>query len=518
MKGIRKTFINRRNKNPKGSIARQLTAIFILLSLLVMGAFVLANSLFLEKYYTRQMQSNLVKIYEQLNEAVTENGVEQEKLSGPFMEMFNIYNVNLVVTDDQYQVLIGNNGVMAGRIFGYINGLEQEQGEILAETDDYTIQKKNDDRLNMAFLEMWGTLDSGAYFLLRIPLSSIKANAGISTRFALYVALAAAFAGALIITFVSHRIAKPVKELTALSERMSNLDFDAKYTSGGSNEIGQLGENFNKMSATLETTISELKTSNAKLQREIEQKTQIDEMRKEFLSNVSHELKTPLALISGYAEGLQENINDDPESRNFYCEVIMDEAGKMTSMVQKLLSLNELEFGRDKVNLQRFDLVQLVKGKINSTQILADQKDAGLHYDGPEVLHVWGDEFKIEEVLTNYLSNALNHVDGKRQIRVSTKQQDGKVRVSVYNDGTPIPQEDLEKIWVKFFKVDKARTREYGGSGVGLSIVKAIMDSHHQKFGVCNHEEGVEFWFELEAAEGQLAKNTDTKDAEHESD
>ena len=279
---------------------------------------------------------------------------------------------------------------------------------------------------------------------------------------------------------------------------MSNLDFEARYEGGGEDEIGTLGENFNKMSEELEHTISELKTANNELQEDIEQKKQIDEMRKEFLSNVSHELKTPIALIQGYAEGLKECINDDAESREFYCEVIMDESAKMNNMVKKLLTLNQLEFGNDQTAMERFDLTDLVRGVVQAAQLLADQKEAQIAFPQVEPVYVWGDEFKVEEVVTNYVSNALNHVDGDKKIEVKIMRKDNHVRLSVFNTGKPIPEEDLDKIWIKFYKVDKARTREYGGSGIGLSIVKAIMESMHQKFGVVNYDNGVEFWFELE--------------------
>ena len=264
------------------------------------------------------------------------------------------------------------------------------------------------------------------------------------------------------------------------------------------------------MSEKLEQTISELKSANNELQRDIERKTQIDDMRKEFLSNVSHELKTPLALIQGYAEGLKECINDDEQSRDFYCDVIMDEASKMNTMVKKLLTLNELEFGGEQAKMERFDIAQLITGKLASIQILADQKEAQMSYEGEAPLQVWGDELRVEEVLTNYLSNALNHVErlpetearpgGSARIVVSSGRADGRVRISVYNTGRPVPEEDLDRIWDKFYKVDKARTREYGGSGVGLSIVKAIMDSMNGAYGVNNTDDGVIFWFELEEA------------------
>ena len=279
---------------------------------------------------------------------------------------------------------------------------------------------------------------------------------------------------------------------------MSNHDFNAKYESGGEDEIGVLGQNFNKMSKELEQTISELKTANNELQKDIEKKERIDDMRKEFLSNVSHELKTPIALIQGYAEGLKECINDEAESRDFYCEVIIDEAAKMNNMVKKLLTLNQLEFGNDQISMECFDLTELVRGVVNSAQLLADQKDAQILFVQDTSVYVWGDEFKIEEVVTNYVSNAINHIDGERKIEIKMQRREGHIRLSVFNTGKPIPEEDIDKIWIKFYKVDKARTREYGGSGIGLSIVKAIMESMNQKFGVKNYENGVEFWFELE--------------------
>ena len=190
-------------------------------------------------------------------------------------------------------------------------------------------------------------------------------------------------------------------------------------------------------------------------------------------------------------------INDDEESRDFYCEVIMDEADKMNQMVKKLLTLNQLEFGNDTLTMERFDLTELVKGVVTSSGILLKQKDITVTYP-EESVYVWADEFKVEEVMTNYLSNAINHADFEKHIEVTYEKKEDSVRVCVFNTGNPIPEEDLPNIWDKFYKVDKARTREYGGSGIGLSIVKAIMESHHRECGAKNRENGVEFWFELD--------------------
>ena len=279
---------------------------------------------------------------------------------------------------------------------------------------------------------------------------------------------------------------------------MADLDFEVKYTSGGVDEIGELGENFNRMSEKLECTISELKRANNSSKKDIEKKDRLEQMRSEFMGNVSHELKTPIALIQGYAEGLKEGVREDSESREFYCDVIIDEAAKMNQMVKNLMTLNQLEFGNEEIEFERFDITAMISGVLQSMDILAQQKQAEVifHVDSP--VYVWADEFKAEQVVRNYISNAFNHLSGEHVVEVKIAAGEGKARISVFNTGTPIPEESLAYIWDKFYKVDKAHTREYGGNGIGLSIVKAIMESFHQEYGVRNYDNGVEFWFELD--------------------
>ena len=175
----------------------------------------------------------------------------------------------------------------------------------------------------------------------------------------------------------------------------------------------------------------------------------------------------------------------------------MDEAGKMNRMVGKLLTLNHLEFGNDPVTMSRFDVTELIAGVVENASLLLGQNGISLSFS-EEPAYVWGDEFQIEEVITNYLSNAIHYAQGEKRIRIFYTYRQDVLRVSVFNTGEKIPEDALPRVWDKFYKVDKARTREYGGSGIGLSIVKAIMESHHRACGVKNHENGVEFWLELD--------------------
>lgn len=378
---------------------------------------------------------------------------------------------------------------------------EIESFEASMITEDYTVYKQFNRALSSEYMDLYGFIGDNYMILIRTDLESIQEGVLIANKFLQYVGGVMLMLSSLVIFFLSESVTRPVKELSNIAKEMSNLNFDVKYKVENTDEIGELGKSINILSEKLELTISDLKQANIKLQSDIDKKLEIDEMRKDFLSNVTHELKTPIALIQGYAEGLKENINDSPESRDFYCEVIMDEADKMNKMVKKLLSLNQIEFGNTELEIERFDIIPIIKSAITSSDILIKQKNISVKFDETESFFVWADEYMIEEVVTNYLSNAINHVEEPNIIEIKLIKRDNSLRVAFYNTGKNIPEEELDNIWIKFYKVDKARTREYGGSGIGLSIVKAIMKSHNKECGVKNHEAGVEFWFELDCSE-----------------
>lgn len=473
--------------------------VFVGLILFMIVVFMIVNGSFLEKYYISNKKSEFIKVYTMVQEGVENGTISSETPEKDLGRVTEKNNISIAVIDSEYNVVYTNvreKQMMVVQLFGYL--YDKNHQEVLEKTDSYDICKSVDPQNNTEYLTMWGNFDNGDIFIMRSPLESIRSAVTIFNRFIGVVGGCVILVSVLLAWYFSKRITEPIKELATLSQKMADLDFDAKYTSGGSNEIGVLGENFNRMSERLEQTISNLKEANYKLQKDIEQKEKRENMRSEFLGNVSHELKTPIALIQGYAEGLKEGVNDDPESREFYCEVIMDEAGKMNRMVKNLLALNQLEFGEDDVQFERFDITSLISGVLQSLDILIEQKEAQVIFRHKNPIYVWADEFKVEQVVRNYVNNALNHVDGEKVIEIKITQENDVAKITVFNTGTPIPEEDLPHIWEKFYKVDKARTREYGGNGIGLSIVKAIMDSFGKGYGAINHTNGVEFWFELD--------------------
>ena len=510
----------------KKSIRAQLAAIFILMLIAVVSASAFMNTVFLQRYYISNKKKEIARSYDTIDALVLAKDANSEDFKSGADKLTTDKNLMVVIVDPGMKILYSTereSGMIAERLLWKIisgdpyyepgnnddigddEGIEgkadaKHDDHVLATTDKYRITQSNDPAMRSDYIELWGYLTNGDLIFIRTPLESIRESASISVRFMLYIGVLIALIGAVIMWFVTKRITEPILELTAISDRMAHLDFDARYESGGENEIGELGRHMNEMSSQLESAIADLKSANNELQQDIARKEKIESMRSEFISNVSHELKTPIALVSGYAEGLRDGIADDEESRNEYLDVIIDESDKMGRLVTSLLELNHIEFGDEPAEMKRFDIVPLISGVIASSEIIARQFDADIIFDAEDPVYVWSDEAKTETVFTNYLTNAIHYAGGEKRIEVRLSDSGDDLRIEVYNTGDKIPEESLDRIWEKFYKVDKARTREVGGTGVGLSIVKAVMEALNKPFGVINYDDGVGFWFELEKA------------------
>lgn len=506
----------------KHSIKVRLIIILItLLSATILFSWVI-NKVFLEKYYESYKINRLGDTYTKVNSKYDVDKISA--LSLGYEQLASKQNVSLYIFNGfSYsggiilQTLfptnmneIQNRRLQSDIIDYYKKTLpneeevksEKEATRLLVKTDKYSIYRHFDTRLEVNYIELYGILDAGDKIFIRSNYDNITESAMISSTFFAYVGVISILIGSIIMYVVGVEFTKPILKLSQMTRDISNLNFDVHYNGKRQDEVGELGHSINVLSEKLEDTISSLKSANNKLKKDIKQKEKVEEMRQEFLSNVTHELKTPIALIQGYAEGLKDNIQGDEESRQFYCEVIMDEAAKMNNMVKRLLSLSELEFGDSKLQFDRFDIISVLNSVVGSMNMVYKQKNVISKMSDVKSCYVWADEYLVEEVITNYISNALNHVEedsnGEKIISICVKKSDSIVRISVFNTGQPIPEEAIERIWDKFYKVDKARTREYGGNGIGLSIVKAIMNSLNRECGVNNWDNGVEFWFELD--------------------
>lgn len=385
-----------------------------------------------------------------------------------------------------------------GREEAFIFFMPLDENSIVSETEDFCIFSYSSyDDLNEENLYLRGYLPNEHKILIQMPFASIDQAVKISNTLMSVVGITMLLLGIFVVAITSRTIVKPIKELSNIARSMEKLDFSRKYEDNRKDEIGSLGESINSLSTKLETTINQLYEKNEQLRSDIELKSRIDNMRKEFIANASHELKTPIALISGYAEGLKDNVADDDESRRLYTNVIIEEAEKMDNIIRQMLDLMELDGAEDIIDGKVFPLDALVKEAIETFDLMLKNKNLSVETDFDDDCNVYGDYIRIYRAVSNYISNAVNHVDEKKKISVCVKNLGDKVKFSVYNTGMPIPEEEFENIWERFYKVDKAHTREYGGTGLGLSIVASSIKLHGGQYGVENKKDGVEFYFTL---------------------
>ena len=514
----------------KFSIRKKTAVYIIVLIVLAFGLGLSLSSIFANRYYTEVVREEMCTAYNLIKEVYEEDysaGAYFGQLAYEYQkELTQICEKNgfsmLVISPSGIPAFTyGSSGSLDERLTSLTFHRNTDVGKILESGDGYTIQTCMDENGDTRYIEMWGFLADGCSFIYRSSYENLHNN--ITTSLSFYVAVCA-------MTFVFFSIigllllrsyTEPLKQLAFVAVRINEGEYETRYESRKKrhDEIGVLSENVYEMAQKLEHTVSALKSSNLNLQNELKAKEKMEEARKKYMSDVSHELKTPIALISGYAEGLKEGIFDSPEDRDYYCDVIIDEAEKMNLMVKKLSTLNQLEQGKSAVNLERFNVVEVIDGFLKNMSVIIEEKGASVFFNNTDVAYVWSDEFLFEDVLVNYFNNALNHMDEKKIIRINVEKIEENIRVTVFNTGEPIPEDELDKLWDKFYKVDKARTREYGGSGLGLSIVKAIAESLDKPCGVYNTQDGVAFYIELEYAGGKTAfaadKPKDEKPEKH---
>lgn len=551
----------------KKSIKWKITITFIVVIVCCIGSILLFNTLFLEKLYINEKKDIIKQSYYALENGITEaydmgytlsdlfkkkrsspDGSNESNLSRFLRELQEVYGVITILMDSNNKTysLFQNNSRFDRRIMNYIykDATNDSNLEILEKTDLYTIaiNKPNNDIRSVrstsdngpvefyenngpgvnnsssqvktpplvnnvnrgADIECFGFLsDNQTAFFLTIPVESIKEPIDLFNKALICISVFIIIIGSLAIFIISNNLTKPLLELSDISKKMSRLEFENKYTGNETDEIGILGNSMNELSAKLEKNIAELKNANIKLKKDLEQKEKLDEMRKDFVANVSHELKTPIALIQGYAEGLEtEGIADSKEKRDCYISVIKDETNNMNTIVHQLLNLSSIEDGASELEIERINLNEVILGILKNYDIRINEKNVKVVNKTNDNDFVWADGYKLEEIIKNYISNAINHVDENKLIVLYTEViKDNKLRFNVFNTGVQLSYEECEKIWEKFYKVDKAHTRSYGGTGLGLSIVKAIADQHNTICGCepyeYDNQKGMKFYFDF---------------------
>ena len=472
--------------------------------LVIILSLVLINSIVLENFYIYSKTATIKQVYQKVNDYYnTENtnvDLETELKKIAYKNNFDI----LIKTDTNLIIFTSDREFLSSTYI--LKDINEIKSKSIEENETkINVKVTTDEVNNISYMFLTGILDNGYVLYIRMPISPIEESVKISNTVLLMIGGIILVVAGIIASFISRKFTNPILQLNDIANKMAKLDFSKKYRiTDTEDEINELGRSINTMSDKLEATIKELQKNNIELEKDIEEKSKIDEMRKQFISDVSHELKTPIALIQGYAEGLIENVNSDEESRKFYAEVILDETNKMDKLVKQLLELMKLEYGKREFDNEKFNINELINEVLRKCSVMINEKNIKVYFENKEPIYVYADEFYMDQIITNYLTNAIKHaeeVEKETKIEIKVEKVSNKIRVSVFNTGENIPEEDLQRIWGRFYKLDSSRNRQDGGSGIGLALVKAIMNNYQNEYGVENKKNGVEFYFDMDISD-----------------
>lgn len=460
--------------------------------LMIILGLIATNTIYLEKFYIKNKKEKLVELGQILIDP-------KYVIDFQNLEMHSNVAILIKRTDKLYK-------------------LEKEAVLPKEEIDEIIVQLKNNEYVfkEITLLDYRGKVlilfmpyMRDRYIEIITPLSFIQEGLEISTRYHLLIIVLALIIGSSMSFVFSKKMTDPILELKEITQRISLLDFNIKFEKERKDEIGELGYAINKMGGTLEKNIDEINKVNKKLMEDIENEKRLDKLRKEFIASVSHELKTPIAIIQGYAQGLMENIAETEEDRNFYCEIIVEESLKMDSLVKELLLITQMDSGYFKIEKEKVDLYQMIK----DIRDKYSSKNREIKYIGEKDIFAYCDEKYIDRVLENLVVNALKYSTGDREVTITVDDIENRYKVIISNESENLSEDDLENIWTPFYRVNKARDRD--GHGLGLAIVRGILENHKSNFGVYITEKNIiNFWFELEKSSLDSYEKIDNEDIE----
>lgn len=347
-------------------------------------------------------------------------------------------------------------------------------------------------------LELTGKFKSNGkyvYVVMMLPIESIDSSVSLFTKVNIAVSVFVLILGIIIAVYLSRSITKPIISVENVTKNLSNLDFSAaadEHT--GSVELYSLAQSINSMSDTLRRNIDELQQANSKLKSDIEYKNQAEEMRRRFVANASHEMKTPLALLRIYSESLKDNI--EGVDKDYYCSVIAEETENLSDMVSSMLDISSIESGIGNMNFAPVDVSEMCREV--TEKFRNGYRDLDIRLNAEDGIFVTGDKKHLAQTVNNYVQNAISHTADDKPITISLTKDEDCAKLSVENFGKKIEERDMEHLWDAFYKSDKARTRNGKNNvGLGLYIVRTIIEKHGGTYGVHNTEKGVAFWWKI---------------------
>ncbi|MFI3173215.1 MAG: HAMP domain-containing sensor histidine kinase [Eubacteriales bacterium] len=487
------------------TIKSKIIASFIFLTLILVCAQVIFNLFFAKTYFMGWNEAQLENFFCEIKDSYSDEeavlydlteraGYVQGYLVQVFTEEELIYSTLTLVNNVE-----GSEGTEGQRGVPPDNQIPRIQLNVSDfDWEPTVLEVENPNNSSDSSLILRGKLlyeNEERYIVITTSVEAIDNSIQMFTISSASIAMVVLLIGIIMIIIMARSITKPIKNMELVSRKMARLDFsDAVEEEVDTLELSSLANSINSMSKQLQTSISELKEANEKLQEDVDYQKNVDTMRRQFIANVSHEMKTPLALLQIYCENLKLNI--EGIDRTEYCDIIIEETGRLDSMVKDMLNVSTIENGLIQIEKNHFNLSESVNALLVTMFPLLEEYD--LKADIANEISLYGDKKHIEEAMRNFIMNATTHTNKGERIHITLEHRQNNAIFTVYNKGTQIEDNDIEHIWESFYKTDKARTRtSESNAGLGLYIVKAIVENHKGEYGVENKDTGVEFWLSL---------------------
>ena len=466
---------------------------FLLISLIA--------NFFLEKYTLDSKEKYMYDVYVDL---ISLNYESEEFLTT--IDAIKYENIYVMCYDyEQNKIVYSNNGtkteipdIQDASLL--IETIQSEDYMIIYPTSSFeqVIYNITGRQQQITIIGKYLSRNSNQYLILQMPYLPIIDITTTVSRFNIissFIVLLISIVPTMAFTVL---ITKPIKEATIVAKSIKNKDFSQRCIIRTKDEISELEEAINIMADSIKVYTEELENANIILKDDLNNRKKIEQAQKEFISNVSHEIKTPISIISGYAEGIKQGIASTDEERDEYCDIIIDECKRMTEIVIELLNLSKLENGTIKLEYCDFNINELCEIIMHKFELKCKNAGIKLKLISDKEYFVRADYNEIEKVIINYMQNAYKHVSDEGTISIIIKEEGEYIYIGINNDGQEIPEAEQSNIWNKFYKIDKSHKREENSTGLGLSIVKATMDLHKMPYGVKNTKNGVEFYIKLQ--------------------
>lgn len=484
-------------------------SIFTILTItLSIGLFTFLQFEYMDDLYLYLEKKDMINVVGDLQNVSKEDELAHEKISSIETQ----YNVYLEIYDIDATLLYTtqNNGTIYGvSATEEETNLEDSNVEMMARVmniishtdyDEYSYFEVREEVYSTSnYLVYCAVLPDFEFIEVYYSLDVITTSADIAS-FALLLFTVFLVCGFLISNIAYVRVLiRPIWQISDATRKISDMDFSVNCPTYHLKDLNELSQNINVLAISLNRALHDLKSQNNKLEEEIETERIVDKTRRSFIANASHELKTPIAIIQGYAEGIKFGIGHDNTIE--YCDTILDESKKMNNLVVRLLELSRYDSDGYLIKRKVFNIHELILDFLSPRIKFMQEENINFKYTISNKFFGNADPDLVRDIVNNYVSNACSHICNEKDLVISCKDCGNAYRVSVFNSGKPIAANDIDNIWNSFYRADKAHSRNEGRFGLGLSIVSSVQDLHKQKFGVLNHEDGVEFWFDIEKAD-----------------